>query len=287
MVHRLVGAALDGEISRTDPHEAERLADTPLMDNSFVVTDGRRSFTVTLIDVAGSSQPLLMFVDDLPPRDRELWIVHHVLDKPQAEADEGGVICFTPGTRIRTPQGLTLIEDLREGDLVDTKDNGAQRIEWIGSRHMSGARLFTMPWLRPIRINAGVLGADMPDQRLIVSPEHRIIIRGPVAKDLFNTPEVLVAAKDLIDGQAVAVDLTAREVTYVHLLFRQHQVMWANGVETESFHPASAALTSLDAADRTRLSGMYPALERDPYQYGAYARRNLTTSEAAILKHAA
>jgi len=287
MVHRLVGDALDFETIDPGDTEADILNETPLMDNSFVVTDGRHSYAVTLIDVGAGRAPLLMFVDVLPPRDRDLWIVHHSLQKPASDADQGGVICFTPGTRIRTPLGLKLIEDLREGDFVDTKDNGAQRIRWIGSRHLSGGRLFSAPMLRPIRINAGIFGAGTPDQRLVVSPEHRIIIRGPIAQDLFNTPEVLVAAKDLVDGQAIAVDTTARDVTYVHLLFDQHQVMWANGVETESFHPASAALASLDVQDRARLSGMYPELEADPYQYGTYARRNLTTSEAAILKHAA
>lgn len=290
MVHRLVGAALDKDVPVLPDREKDALDTTPLMDNSFVVTDGGKSFTVTLIEVGKGTQPLLMFLDEIPPRDCDLWIVHHTLGSMPHDTDtagSGGVICFTPGTRIATPEGLMRIEDLREGDRVQTKDNGAQMIQWIGSRRMSGARLFAMPKLRPVRINANVFGEDVPDEDLVVSPEHRILVKGAVAQDLFNTPEVLVAAKDLINGDTVAIDLKLREVTYVHLLFERHQVMWANGVETESFHPASAALSALGEVDRARLLATHPELEYDPHTYGSFARRNLSSSEAAILNHAA
>ena len=290
MVHRLVGAALEREAPQMSEADKEALDEIPLLDNSFVITDGGKSYTVTLIEVGGGSQPLLMFLDEIPPRDCELWIVHHTLGAAPHEphgAGSGGVICFTPGTRIMTPHGLMLIEDLREGDLIQTKDNGAQPVRWIGSRRMSGARLFAMPHLRPVRISAGLFGADRPDSDLVVSPEHRILIKGAVAQDLFNTPEVLVTAKDLLNGSSVATDLKLREVTYIHLLLDRHQVMWANGVETESFHPASAALSSLSDMDRRRLLATHPELEFDPHTYGGFARRSLSASEAAILQHAA
>ena len=290
MVRRLVGAALD---DGTQPAAQSRdVSDDagPLMDNSFVVTDGGKSYTVTLIEVGRGSQPLLMFLDEIPPRNCDLWIVHHTLgahSEPDLSTSSGGVICFTPGTRIRTPDGLSAIECLKQGDLIQTKDNGAQPIRWVGSRRMSGARLFAMPKLRPVRISSGVLADGLPDDDLVVSPQHRILVKGPVAQELFNTPEVLVAAQDLINGDSITVDMKLREVTYIHVLLDCHQVMWANGVETESFHPASAALGSLDEADRKRLLATHPELEYDPHTYGSFARRNLSASEAAILNHAA
>lgn len=289
MVHRLVGAALDPEVVL---HRKPRFDDenTPLLDNSFVITDGGKSYTVTLIEVGGGSQPLLMFLDEIPPRNSDLWIVHHTLGTATLDKgaqQTGGVICFTPGTMIRTDHGDTAIENLTESHLVQTKDNGLQPVRWIGKRRMSGARLFAMPQLRPIRFHANALGFARPDQDLLVSPSHRMLVKGEVAKNLFNTDEVLVRARDLINGSSVTVDTHLREVTYIHLLLDDHQVMWANGVETESFHPASAALDTLDAADRSRLLEQYPNLEFDPHTYGGYARRNLSVSEAAILSHAA
>ena len=288
MVHRLVGAALE----RDPAQGASKLYadDRALPDNSFVVTDGSKSFTVTLIEVGRGSQPLLMFMDAIPPRATDLWIVHHTLGAatpPQGASEPCGVICFTPGTRLLTPQGLKRIADLREGDMVQTKDNGAQPVRWIGSRRMTGARLYAMPKFRPVRIRAGALHQDVPDEDLIVSPEHRMLIKGAVAQELFNTPEVLVKAKDLINGDTILVDLALREVTYVHVLLDDHQVLWANGMQTESFHPASAAMSALDPADRDRLLAGHPQLAYDPHTYGPYARRNLSRSEAAILQHAA
>lgn len=288
MVHRLVGAALEHDPSGRSPNNGDDHA--PLMDNSFVVTDGGKSYCVTLIGVGGSSQPLLMFLDEMPPRNCDLWIVHHTLGtlrSSDAAPNQSGVICFTPGTRIQTATGVRLIEDLREGDRVQTKDNGLQPLRWIGKRRMTGARLFAMPKLRPIRIGGGALGLDRPDAELLVSPEHRILVKGAIAQNLFNTPEVLVMARDLINGKTVTVDRQLREITYIHVLLDQHQIVFANGLETESFHPASAALASLDEADRLRLLAAYPELEHDPHTYGSFARRTLSPSEAAILNHAA
>ena len=95
---------------------------------------------------------------------------------------------------------------------------------------------------------------------------------------LFNTPEILVAAKDLINGTTITVDVTVSEVTYIHLLLPDHQILWANGVETESFHPANATLSVLVAADRVRLLAQFPDPEHDPHTYGSYAWRNLSAT---------
>jgi len=285
MVRRLVGAAI------THTRDIEKVeVSNPMQESGFVVTDGAQSFTVTVIEVGTGAAPLLMFMDRLPPRNTDLWVVHRTLDMAQLglpAASNAGVICFTPGTWIATPGGPRLVEDLREGDRVQTKDSGAQEVQWIGSRRMTGARLFTMPKLRPIRFRAGALGVERPDQELVVSPDHRMLLCGHAARALFNTDEVLVAARDLVNGTSIAVDMALKEVTYVHLLLPSHHVLWANGVETESFHPAQADLSSLAGPDRTRLLSMFPALEYDPHTYGNSVRRVLTAPEAAILMHEA
>ncbi|MEL6643218.1 MAG: Hint domain-containing protein [Pseudomonadota bacterium] len=257
---------------------------------SFVVTDGRTSYTVTLVEVPEAARPLLMFVGTPPPADTELWIAEGVEGHPHLNRiSDGptGVICFAAGTVLRTPQGDRLVEDLAEGDAIDTKDGGAQDIAWIGHRRMTGARLHAMPELRPIRIRSGALGNDDPRGDLIVSPRHRVLVAGPVAQALFNTDEVLVAAEDLVNDRSVIRDHGLREVTYIHLLLPRHHVVWANGVETESFHPASTDLATVANDQRSRLAEIIPGIEADPQCYGATARRELSKSEAAILTHEA
>lgn len=284
-VRRLVGTAVEDL-----PQIPKQADDDTLLDSHFVVTDGVRSYSVTMIELGPQALPLLMFLDSVPQAGAELWVVHVTFDRRRArlgEPSDGGVICFTPGTSIATPEGAARIETLAEGDYVQTRDNGPQQIIWIGQRRITGARMFVNPALRPIRIGSGALGIERPDQALLVSPEHRMLVGGPEAQALFNTPEVLVAASRLVNGSTIHVDLNVREVTYIHLLLSNHNVLWANGVETESFHPANARLSELSQADRLRLLALNPELDRNPHSYGAFARRNLNDSEAAIYMHEA
>lgn len=282
VVHKLVGAAL-----RPTEHPGQAEVDDPLLNIGFEVTDGRKSYKVTIIEAAPGMSDLLMFVGARPPVDVDLWVVrtsmqvshiNRMTDQPT------GVICFTPGTHIRLEDGEKRVEHLVEGDGIQTRDNGVQKVLWIGVRHISGARLYAMPELRPVRIRTNALGSERPDQDLIVSPQHRMLIKGAGARDLFNEDEVLVAAEDLIDDRKVVRDHSLREVTYYHMLLENHELVWANGIETESFHPANTAMDSVEASQRARLIEMFPELEYDPAAYGDYARRNLDRYEAAIMR---
>lgn len=282
-VHRLVGAARQPKKNFDDIQ-----IDDPVMDGGFVVTDGRRTFTATVIEVGEGAPPLLMFLDEIPPVQTDMWVVNNSIKEPSLDrmgGQTGGVICFTKGTKILTPDGPRLVEDLGVGDKLQTKDNGDQDILWIGQRRMTGARLHAMPHLRPVRIKTGALCEGEPDEDLLVSPDHRLLVRGAAATVLFNTPEVLVAAKDLVNDQNVLIEHGLREVTYIHMMLDRHQVVWANGVETESFHPANASLNEVEDGQRKRLFEVMPELEQDPHKYGDYARRNLSPSEAEILKY--
>ena len=108
--------------------------------------------------------------------------------------DQNNLPCFTRGTMILTDAGLRAIEDLAEGDLVMTRDNGLQPVRWIGSVEVPADRLAAAPMLRPIRIAAGALGASTPAQDLLVSPQHRVLVRSRIAQRMFGTSEVMVPA---------------------------------------------------------------------------------------------
>ncbi len=281
-VRRLL-KAVEINTSRLDLVDVE----TPASQHFFTVTDGRDTWTITLIDGATPSTRLCMFVGEIPPRATHLWIVNHLieLDAQKTKTDDDGVICFTPGTLIQTEQGLQPVEDIGVGTKVQTKDNGCQEVLWIGSRRMTGARLYALPHLCPVRLRAGALGNDVPDDGLLVSPDHRVMVKGARARALFNTDEVLVAARDLVNDQSIYVDRSMREVQYIHMLLPQHEVVFANGVESETFHPASAGLDTLAAKDRERLFDQLPDVAADANAYGPYARRVVSATEAAILRY--
>lgn len=266
--------------------EVHAAADDPFTAG-FDVTDGNRQYRVALLPGGADSLPLLSFIGMPPPAATDLRIVEIRNASPRTydrDAGTAGTICFTPGTRIATPDGPLAVEALQEGDRILTRDSGDQPVEWIGSRRVTGARLHVMPHLRPIRLRAHVMGQDEPDADLVVSPDHRILLRGDMAQALFNTAEVLVAAKDLVNDRTVIVDHGLREVTYIHLLLPAHQIIWANGIETESFHPAYAGLDDIAPDQRRRLQERLPGLDADPFAYGESARRALTGPEAALIR---
>lgn len=284
MVRRLLGDALDAPAS---PGADIDLGPEP-PEQGFTLTDGCAVYAATLIDDALTGRRLVMFAGDLPPPGTDTWVLRQALGAARRGPDrvaQGGMICFTPGTMIRTPGGVTRIEDLCPGDRILTRDDGPQPVVWTGHRRLTGARLHAMPDLRPIRFRTGALGHGRPDADLLVSPRHRMLVTGDAARALFNAPEVLVAARDLLNGASVAVDHGLREVTYVHVLLDRHQIVWANGLETESFHPAQTDLGLIDPAQRGALLARMPGLAADPLSYGAEARRSLTAPEAAILRH--
>ncbi|PIE07724.1 MAG: hemolysin-type calcium-binding protein [Rhodobacterales bacterium] len=268
------------------PRRALRPAiDAPLFERGFDVTDGSDLYTATVIDLTPGAAPLLMFAGGLPPVGRDLWVVRAAVEMaaPRPAADQpAGVICFTSGTRIRTAFGDRVIGEIGEGDRLQTRDNGLQPVIWKGEKRLSGARLHAMPELRPIRFRGGALGAGRPDDDLLVSPSHRMLVKGARARALFNTPEVLVTARDLVDDCWIVRDHALSEVRYIHLLLPRHEVVFANGLETESFHPEGGALDSFDEAPRARLLELIPEAAADPMAYGAHARRVLSRAEAAI-----
>ncbi|WP_345229385.1 Hint domain-containing protein [[Roseibacterium] beibuensis] len=258
--------------------------DDPLFSGGFIVSDGVGFFRAVPIPVEEGATPILLFSDGLPAPDREHTIIacsDRFLRDPDSDAP--AVICFTPGTRLRTEDGDVAIEDLGPGDRILTRDDGPQEVIWSGNRRMSGARLFAMPEQRPIRLRACALGVDRPDADLVVSPEHRVLIGGAASRDLFGEAEVLVRAADLVGDAQISVDHSLRETYYIHLMLERHQVVWANGLQVESFHPGYMGLDHLSRLHRDYLFELRPELERDPHAYGAPARRMLNRAEAAIM----
>ena len=186
------------------------------------------------------------------------------------------IICFTPRTRIATPNGLVAIEDLSVGDMVVTRDHGLQPIRWIEGRTVPAVDRFA-----PVRIRKNVLAGQ--DRDLIVSPQHRVLFQGYRAELLFGESEVLVSAKHLVDGMDVTQD-EADMVTYVHMLFDQHEVIYAEGAATESFHPGDIGFSAVSDQAREELFAIFPELRSDPRCYGNTARRCLKSHEAQLIR---
>lgn len=244
----------------------------------FTLTDGFNLYRARLVNTRRG--PSVVFEGALPPHGQHCWVTAVNLDTTSAPGES--VICFASDALISTPTGPVPIARLAPGDRVLTRDNGPQAVLWVGQTTLSGLALRRHPHLRPIRLRRGALEHGRPEEDLCVSPSHRILVEGPHARELFGCDEVLARACDLVDYHGIAPDTALHGVTYVHLLLEAHQVIFANGLPTESFHPALAPETTL-RQHRHALRQISDALTEAPASYGPTVRRCLDAGEAALL----
>ena len=185
------------------------------------------------------------------------------------------IICFTPGARILTETGEQPVETLQPGDRVVTRDNGIQQIRWIGRRSVPGHGRFAPVLIAP----AALRGARRP---LLVSPQHRLLFEGYRAELLFGQSEVLVAARHLIDGHHVR-SAPRGMVSYIHLMFDRHEIIFADGAATESFHAGETGIAAVSGSGREEMFALFPDLRSDPRAHGGTVRPCLRAHEARLL----
>ncbi|MFQ6546549.1 Hint domain-containing protein [Aestuariibius sp. 2305UL40-4] len=184
------------------------------------------------------------------------------------------VFCFARETLILTDRGEVPVETLKVGDLVETLDKGLQPITWIGHRAVPAEGS-----LAPIRIDAGAIGNE---RDLILSPQHRVLLRGWQAELYFGEPEILVAAKHLLGSDRVN-RCEGGEVEYYHILFKKHEIVFAEGAPCESFHPGEMSMDSIESKQLEELLKIFPELETQPDSYGQAARLSLKSYEGQLV----
>ncbi len=171
-------------------------------------------------------------------------------------------VAFAAGTTITLADGQSRpIEAMRPGDLVLTRDGGSQPVRWIGK-----ATMRAQGPLAPVVISAGTLG-NAGD--LVVSPHHRIFLyrRGT---GLAGPEEVLVQARYLVDDTTV----WRREggfVDYYSLIFDRHEVIFAEGVASESLMVNEATVARLPPEMAEDLRARFPGLSQRPH-FGSEGR---------------
>ena len=183
--------------------------------------------------------------------------------------------CFVAGTMIRTVDGDKRVELIEPGDLVITRDEGPRPVRWVGSRRVKAQGDFA-----PIRIRAGTFGAHGD---LLLSPQHRVLVRDSLAELLFGEDEVLVAARDLLNDRSV-IRRCGGMVTYVHLMFDRHQVIYSEGLPTESFLPGPQTTHLFEQPVVDEICTIFPELNPSTGEgYSGAARRTLRRFEAQLL----
>lgn len=185
--------------------------------------------------------------------------VHTAADDPNAGdtrlqySDLENVPCFCQGTAVMTSDGKQPVDWIRPGDRILTRDHGFQPVLWTDRTVIRASWLADTPTLRPIRIAKGSAGNDMPERDLMLSPEHRILLKSPQIELLLGCDEVFAPVKALTNDGEVTQTLPDHDISYYHILFAQHEIVLAEGLWVESFFPGKMALAALSEGKRRRV----------------------------------
>jgi parallel beta-helix repeat protein len=151
--------------------------------------------------------------------------------------------CFAAGTRIGVPDGEARVEDLAVGDLVLTLSGVLQPIQWIGQRSVDCRRHPAPASIMPVRIEAHAFGHRQPAHALFLSPDHAIFFEG-----------VFIPVKHLINGDSIR-QIDAAAVTYFHIELPSHDVIFSEGLPSESY---------LQTGDRSSFASMDGVMKLHP-----------------------
>ncbi|MEW9922126.1 Hint domain-containing protein [Marimonas sp. MJW-29] len=180
---------------------------------------------------------------------------------------QSACVSFTRGTRITLATGAQRpVEGLRPGDRVLTRDDGVQPLRWIGR-----STLRAEGDLAPIRIAAGTLN-NVRD--LLLSPGHGLFVYQRSDRLGVGRAEVLVRARDLVNGSTV-VRSKGGFVDYFQLLFDRHQIIFAEGIAAES--------TLIDLHTSPALQGVMEGRIDDPPPFHDRARHTGAEIGAGLL----
>lgn len=186
------------------------------------------------------------------------------------------VVCFAKGTHIAVAEGERKVEALKVGDWVQTMDHGLRQIRWIGSKRVTADKR-----LAPIIVPKGAMGNK---RDLALSPQHRIFLSDWRAELLFGESDVLVSAKHLSEVSDITHQRVGGEVEYYHILFDTHEIIFSEGIPTESYHPGEQGVASLSQEARRELFELFPELSAYDFKsYGPTARRVLKKHEVSSL----
>jgi len=262
-----------------------------IWDYTFEVTapDGT-VFRIAVIDVdlnndndlndtiGGASEDgyYLVFPDGVPPAGVS-YTIGGIVENDALTPHVGlgaQIVCFAADTLIETAHGPVPVQYLQPGDRVMTRDAGLQELIWTGAR-----RVDAVGELAPIVIAKGALGNS---RDLVVSPQHRMLIEGWQAQLHFGCDEVLAKAKDLVNGDTI-YRREGGKINYHHILFDAHQIVFAEGAPSESFHPGPRAMQALDQGPRDELLKLFPDLERASVPAIPAAHLSLKAHEAGCL----
>jgi len=134
--------------------------------------------------------------------------------------------------------------------------------------------------IAPVRIGQGSLGNGLPKRDLLVSQQHRILVQGPIAARMYGG-DVLIAAKHLTALPGMDIICPDAAITYYHLMLDQHQVLYAEGLPTESLYLGAQSLKAIPPEGLREIEAIMGATAAELMQRTPPAARHFAKGKRA------
>jgi len=89
-----------------------------------------------------------------------------------------------------------------------------------------------------------------------------MLLNNAQIRDWFSVDEVLIAAHLLTCFEGVRRE-AVENVSYIHFMFDQHEIVLADGAWSESYQPNDMRVGAIDERHREELVAIFPELEED------------------------
>lgn len=271
-----------GDDTVTDFASGDQLDTSKLSDvgNALTNQDGVVTADEVTVTGGGGSDQVLTF-----PSGETVTVPDGTIDASTPAAQFASLVamgvppCFATGTLILTANGEVAVEDLSPGDMIATADRGLQPLRWIGKR----TEIFGDGSAdhKPVEIKPGSMGKGLPRRNLVVSPQHRMVLEGPLVERAFGHRQVLAPAKALVKRKNIRRMQGKHRIDYYSLLFDRHEVIFAEGSPSESFRPGPVAMSGFEDHVKEQIYAIYPRLRAEPETGLGPAARPLVTRRQA------
>ena len=195
-------------------------------------------------------------------------------------------LCLAAETLIRAENGLKPIGDIEAGELVHTVDSGLQKVLWSSRRTVNFDEMPELKRHQPILVRKNAFGDGQPFRDLILSPQHCVVFDTWEAAYFTGEDAVMAPAHSLANGRTVVRLHDCQQVTYSHILFEEHHVIWAHGMTVESLFLGDLAIGTLATDRQTELLDLFPNIREGIKGIHQRARPRLKGPEAAVMMHA-
>ncbi|WP_158547463.1 Hint domain-containing protein [Rhodovulum sp. 12E13] len=188
---------------------------------------------------------------------------------PATPVFEDAFAALARGTLVATAEGPVAVEDLVPGMMIETVNAGPQPLLWVGAMTVYPDMRGLGPGAAPggleaaslTRMSADAFGFGRPAPDLVLGPRARVLYRSAACRDLVGAAEAFAPARAFVDGDGAIRVTPVSPVRVFHLAFHGQQVIRANGMEVESYHPGADPASMMTRETLELFLALFPHID--------------------------